>query len=144
MKELLVRYEKGGELRAYLLDKAAPLMCEAVSKHLPMETVSFHTRWSGRQVAAVPTWKYRPPMENQTLYMGLGDIGYFREWEGLYDRRGIEVFVIGYGPEYTDDERGEAKGNLFARVYPDFWEILQEIGLRIWRHGKEKVWWLVS
>ena len=46
---------------------------------------------------------------------------------------------MGYGAEHTEDERGGAKGNLFGRINPEYWAILCEIGLRVWKYGEKKV-----
>ncbi len=139
MKRFSIKYEKGGEIQGVLLEEAAPKICKMFWDNLPMETVSFHTRWSGRQVPFVPTWKEKPVMENQTLYVGLGDVCYYREWDGLYDVKGVQVLTIGWGAEHLEDERGEAKVNLFGRIDPQYWGLLQQIGERIWKHGEEKI-----
>jgi hypothetical protein len=139
MNQISFKYENNNEIKGYLLTESAPKFCKKFLDNLPMETVAFHTRWSGRQNTLPLIWKENPAMENQTAFVGLGDIVYFREWENLYDNRGIQGLVLCYGSEHLLDERGEIKVNLVGKIFPEYWDELKLIGARVWQKGEEKV-----
>ena len=50
-----------------------------------------------------------------------------------------EAIAIYYGAEVTRDHRGTLPVNVFARIPESQWKTIEEIGLRIWQHGIERV-----
>lgn len=78
-------------------------------------------------------------MENQVNRVSAGDVIYAREWEGVYDNTGFETMGLFYAAEIVRDWRGDARVNWIARLVLEDLPALEEIGLRIWRQGGERV-----
>ncbi len=130
-------FERGGELFADLLSKAAPKTIEKVLRTLPYETTAYHTRWCGREVN-FPIHSLDPvARENQTATANTGDLVYWKEWET--EENPPEALAVYYGAEVIRDHRGFLPVNVFARVSQDQWPLIEEIGLRIWQKGVEKI-----
>ncbi len=136
--QIVFDFEKGGLLVAEVLPHIAPKTVEAFLKMLPLQATVYHSRWSGREVNFPVKSKVRIPRENQTTQTNTGDVIYWKEWE-MDDRKAAEAIAIYYGAEVTRDHRGYLPVNVFARVQPDQWKGIEEVGLRIWQHGIEKV-----
>ena len=136
--QIVFDFEKGGLLVAEVLPDIAPKTVEAFLKMLPLQATVYHSRWSGREVNFPVKSKVRIPRENQTTQTNTGDVIYWKEWE-MDDRKAAEAIAIYYGAEVTRDHRGYLPVNVFARVQPDQWKGIEEVGLRIWQHGIEKI-----
>lgn len=136
--QIVFDFEKGGLLVAEVLPGIAPKTVEAFLKMLPLQATVYHSRWSGREVNFPVKSKVRIPRENQTTQTNTGDVIYWKEWE-MDDRKAAEAIAIYYGAEVTRDHRGYLPVNVFARVQPDQWKGIEEVGLRIWQHGIEKI-----
>ncbi len=136
--QVVFDFEKGGLLVAEVLPDIAPKTVEAFLKMLPLQATVYHSRWSGREVNFPVKSKVRIPRENQTTQTNTGDVIYWKEWE-MDDRKAAEAIAIYYGAEVTRDHRGYLPVNVFARVQPDQWKGIEEVGLRIWQHGIEKI-----
>ncbi len=76
--------------------------------------------------------------ENQTTQTNTGDVIYWKEWE-KEDSEAMEAVAIYYGAEVTRDHRGYLPVNVFARIPESQWSTIEEIGLRIWQQGIEKI-----
>ncbi len=63
---------------------------------------------------------------------------YWKEWE-MPDSEAAEAIAIYYGAEISRDHRGKLPVNVFARIPSSQWKKIEEIGLRIWQQGIEKV-----
>ncbi len=137
--QIVYSFARGGQVRATLLDGRAPKTCAALLAALPYEAEVLHARWAGREVFLPFPLPSRPPMENQVNRVSAGDIIYAREWEGLYENTGFETMGLFYAAEIVRDWRGECRVNYVARLVPEDLERLEEIGLRIWRTGAERV-----
>lgn len=136
--EIELRFERGGSVRASLLWDSAPGTCAAVVAALPLSATVSHSRWSGREVNfPIALGAAGPDRENDTTTVGTGDVIYWREWEK--GAKAAEALAVYYGAEVTRDHRGYLPVNVFARVAPEDWDRVSEIGLRIWREGFEKV-----
>lgn len=135
---ILFRFERGGELPAELLRDLAPKTVESILAMLPLEATVYHSRWSGREVNFPLKSTRTIPRENQTTQTNTGDVIYWKEWE-LEDSGAAEAIAIYYGPEVTRDHRGYLPVNVFARIPASRWKIIEEVGLRIWQQGGEKV-----
>lgn len=156
--KIVFKFEKGGELIAHLLPDTAPETVKAFLEMLPLQATVYHSRWSGREVNFPVNSKLKTPgrnipgknipgenipgknipRENQTTQTNTGDVIYWKEWE----KEGSEVseaIAIYYGAEVTRDHRGYQPVNVFARIAESQWNTIEEIGLRIWQHGIEKV-----
>ena len=129
--------ERGGELFADLLPKVAPKTIQKVLAVLPYETDACHTRWCGREVNFSIQSLTPVDRENQTTTANTGDVIYWKEWETAENPP--EALAFYYGAEVIRDHRGYLPVNVFARISQDQWPLIEEIGLRIWRKGFEKI-----
>jgi hypothetical protein len=129
--------ERGGELFADLLPKVAPKTIQKVFMVLPYESTAYHTRWCGREV----NFPFKSPepiaRENQTSTANTGDVIYWKEWET--EENPPEALAFYYGAEVIRDHRGFLPVNVFARISQDQWPLIEEIGIRIWQRGIEKI-----
>jgi len=80
----------------------------------------------------------RVPLENHTIKTATGDLVYWTEWE-LDPAEAAEAIGIYYGAAVLRDHRGYLPVNPFARIPQSQWKRIEEIGLRIWQQGTEKV-----
>lgn len=131
-------FERGGRLVAQLLPELAPETVSYVLKLLPLEATVYHTRWCGREIYLPVKGEGQVPRENQTVQTNTGDVIYWREWEKAEDA--AEAISIYYGPELVRDHRGFLPVNVFGRVSQDQWKVIEEVGLRVWQRGVERVW----
>jgi hypothetical protein len=138
-QEIVYEFARGGRVRATLLTERAPKTCAAILAALPHEAEVLHARWAGREIFLPLPLTGTPPMENQVNRVSAGDVIYAREWEGVYENTGFETMGLFYAAEIVRDWRGECRVNWVARLVPDDLARLEEIGLRIWRTGGERV-----
>jgi hypothetical protein len=75
--------------------------------------------------------------ENQTSTANTGDVIYWKEWE--IEENPPEALAFYYGAEVIRDHRGFLSVNVFARISQDQWPLIEEIGIRIWQKGFEKI-----
>jgi hypothetical protein len=136
--QIVFTFERGGELIAELLTEAAPITVAHVLELLPLEATVHHTRWCGREIYLPIKSGLEIARENQTVQTNTGDVIYWREWEKGEDA--AEAISIYYGPELVRDHRGFLPVNVFARVPQGQWKAIEEIGLRVWQRGTERVW----
>lgn len=114
---------------ATLLEKLAPVTCEALVKCLPYEGEAIHSSWSG-DCLYVP-WKMdKISPENQTIYGSTGDIA----WQTALND---EIFIT-YGTSQYRYRFGALPCNLFAKITNDL-EELGRVSNEIRRHGIKKV-----
>ena len=137
-RRIVLRFERGGELIADLAPELSPRTVEAMLGLLPFEATAYHSRWSGREVNFPVKSPIAVPRENQTTQMSTGDVIYWKEWE-LEPGRAAEAIAVYYGAEVSRDHRGRLPVNVFARVPSSQWKAIEEIGVRIWQRGIEKV-----
>jgi hypothetical protein len=130
-------FERGGELFAELLPGVAPKTIKKVLRVLPYETTAYHTRWCGREIN-FPIKSLEPvTRENQTSTANTGDVIYWKEWET--EDNPPEALAFYYGAEVIRDHRGFLPVNVFARISQNQWPLIEEIGIRIWKKGTEKI-----
>ncbi|OLN29853.1 hypothetical protein DSOL_3384 [Desulfosporosinus metallidurans] len=70
------------------------------------------------------------------------DIAYWRDWESnkpLEEAPGEEAMAIYYGPELLSYHNGLIRVNIIGRIRMEQEELLETIGMRIWRQGIEKI-----
>ncbi len=136
--KILFKFERGGELVAEVLPDVAPRTVESFLEMLPLEAKVYHSRWSGREINFPVKSRRKVPREKQTAQMSTGDVIYWKEWE-MEDTEAAEAIAIYYGAEVSRDHRGRLPVNVFARIPPAQWKTIEEVGLRIWQQGIEKV-----
>ena len=135
---ILFTFERGGQLIARLLPAIAPQTVSVLKGLIPLEATVFHSRWSGREINFPVKCEEGIPRENQTTHTNTGDVIYWKEWE-KEDPEAMEAVAIYYGAEVTRDHRGYLPVNVFARIPESQWRRIEEIGLRIWQQGIEKI-----
>jgi len=137
-RKIAFRFERGGELIAELMPDVAPKTVEAFLEILPLEVTVYHSRWCGREFNFPVKTKRNIPREKQTATCNTGDVVYWKEWE-LDPSEAAEAIGIYYGAEVLRDHRGYLSVNPFARIPQAQWKKIEEIGLRIWQQGVEKL-----
>ena len=134
-RRIRITFERGGEVTATLLEDEAPETCNAVWEHAPIVSQALHTRWCGREVNWAVDLGCEPPWENQTISSSVGNVVYWREWEGLYPSTGAEAFGLYYGAELIRDHRGHQPVNVFAQVDTSSWDVLKDVEI-----GRASCW----
>ena len=137
-EKIVFRFERGGELIAELMPDVAPNSVEGFLEILPLEVTVYHSRWCGREFNFPIKTKRNIPREKQTATCNTGDVVYWTEWE-LDPSEAAEAIGIYYGAEVLRDHRGYLPVNPFARISQDQWKAIEEIGVRIWQQGTEKL-----
>jgi hypothetical protein len=135
---IVFTFERGGRLTAVPLEEINPRTARAFLGMLPLEATVYHSRWSGREINFPVKSRVGIPRENQTTQTGTGEVIYWREWE-KEGPEAAEAIAIYYGAEVTRDHRGLLPVNVFARIPETQWKAIEEIGLRVWQKGIEKV-----
>jgi len=136
--KILFKFERGGELVAEVLPDVAPKTVESFLEMLPLEATVYHSRWSGREINFPLKSRRKISRENQTTQMSTGDVIYWKEWE-MEDSEAAEAIAVYYGAEVSRDHRGYLPVNVFARIPASQWKTIEQIGLRIWQRGVEKI-----
>lgn len=137
IQQIRFQFERGGELIANLLTDRAPCTARAILDALPIEATVFHSRWSGREVNFPVSLGASLVRENDTTTVNTGDVIYWREWHK--ETNVSQAIAIYYGAEVTRDHRGYLPVNPFARIPEDQWRRIEEIGIRIWQQGIERI-----
>jgi len=137
-EKIVFRFERGGELIAELMPDVAPKSVEGFLEILPLEVTVYHSRWCGREFNFPIKTKRNIPREKQTATCNTGDVVYWTEWE-LDPSEAAEAIGVYYGAEVLRDHRGYLPVNPFARISQDQWKKIEEIGVRIWQQGTEKL-----
>ncbi len=131
------RFQRGGSFTARLLPDLAPKTVDAVCALLPLEVTVYHTRWCGREINFPIRSLRAVSREKQTSTANTGDVVYWTEWE-IGDGAN-EALAVYYGAEVIRDHRGFLPVNVFARVPQEQWPKIEEIGLRVWQEGTERL-----
>lgn len=137
--KLAFDFANGERLIAETLNDRVRHTCTAVGGVLPLEAMVYQARWSGREIFVPVDLPEKPPRENQTIRAAKGDVIYFCEWAESYDHTGFEAIGLFYGNEIVREWRGDCPVNVFARIDPEQFPLLDEIGERVWRRGGEAI-----
>jgi len=137
-EKIVFRFERGGELIADLMPDVAPKSVEGFLEILPLKVTVYHSRWCGREFNFPVKSKHDIPREKQTATCNTGDVVYWKEW-GIDPSEATEAIGVYYGAEVLRDHRGYLPVNPFARISQDQWKTIEEIGVRIWQQGVEKL-----
>lgn len=141
MKQIRVVFQRGGELIGDLNDRA-PETVKRFLEILPLETTVVHTRWCGREISFGISTRTKPPQENTSTIVSKFDIAYWRDWESskpLEEAPAEEAMAVYYGPELLRYHNGLIRVNIVGRIKMEQEELLETIGIRIWRQGIETV-----
>jgi hypothetical protein len=142
LDRIKVRFERGGELIINLNDKA-PNTVQHVLNALPLESKVMHTRWCGREFSFALNSLAKMVKENNSGTVSKFDVAYWRNWgndETLIEAPGYDAISIYYGAERLSYHGGLLSVNVFGRVDWQQEDMLEQIGLRIWEFGFEKVY----
>jgi len=139
-KQILLEFERGGQVTATLLEDVAPKTCEAVLSALPFEGKVVHAMYAGEEIVATFPLSGELEYENAIYEVKPGDLALVSTYVYNPSRpKGQTNFCIFYGisrPRKTIDQTAEV--NVFARV--DDLEKIVEIGKRVRLNGREKIW----
>ena len=129
--------EPGGELFADLLPRVAPKTISKVLRVLPYDATAYHTRWCGREIN-FPIKSLEPVIrENQTSTANTGDVIYWKEWET--EDNPPEAWPSTMARKSSGIIEAFLPVNVFARISQNQWPLIEEIGIRIWQKGTEKI-----
>ena len=74
--------------RARLLEDEMPRTCNELIKHLPLESIATHARYSGSEVAMLLSTDIKIGREKATCAVETGDIAYV--WLNMDDHYGLD------------------------------------------------------
>jgi hypothetical protein len=109
-------------VKAVLLEKEMPRTCEELTRHLPLEGLATHARYSGSEVATLIPKHIRIDHEKATCAVLPGEIAYV--WLSRDDHYGLDDDVSEICWFYDRDSRpqmweGPVLVNIFARMEGD-------------------------
>ena len=136
MAKLEFRMSGGGVFVAEIFAEKVPQTWQLITAFLPQTRKAYNARWSGRETHAPLALPTKPPRENQSCQASVGDVIYGREWDDR-DFTGFEAIGWFYAAETIRDWRGLHAVNIIGRIEPQYWTLIEEVGLRIWRGGGE-------
>lgn len=142
MVKIKLTFERGGELIGELNPKLAPHTVKSLIEVLPFDSVMVHTRWCGREFSCGFATKSLPPKENYTHIASKFDLMYWRDWDSeevLPEAPSREGLCIYYGAEIMNYHGGVLIANVIGHIDYAQEALMEEIGVRIWQHGVEKV-----
>ncbi len=108
--------------RARLLVEEMPRTCNELLKHLPLESMATHARYSGSEVAMLLSTDIKIGREKATCAVQTGDIAYI--WLNQDDHYGLDDDVSEICWFYDKDStptmaEGPVRVNVFARIEGD-------------------------
>jgi hypothetical protein len=137
MKKIKLIFEKGGEL-ILILNNQSIVTQNSLIEILPLESSALHTRWCGREFSVKIKTINKPPLEADTTTVSKFDVVYWRDWERP-EEEADEAIGIFYGAEILRYHKGPIRVNVLGHVSYEQAELLEQIGLRIWKNGSGKV-----
>ena len=114
--------EQGIVVHARLLEEEMPRTCGELVKHLPLESVATHARYSGSEVAMLLSTEIKIGREKATSAVQTGDVAYV--WLNRDDHYGLDDDVSEICWFYDKDStptmaEGPVRVNVFARIEGD-------------------------
>jgi hypothetical protein len=108
--------------RARLLQEEMPRTCGELLKHLPLESLATHARYSGSEVAMLLSTDIKIGREKATSAVQTGDVAYV--WLNQDDHYGLDDDVSEICWFYDKDStptmaEGPVRVNVFARIEGD-------------------------
>ncbi len=109
-------------VRARLLEEQMPRTCSELLRHLPLESIATHARYSGSEVAMLLSTDIRIGREKATCAVQTGDVAYV--WLNRDDHYGLDDDVSEICWFYDRDSRpsmaeGPVLVNICARIEGD-------------------------
>ncbi len=114
--------EQNVTVRARLLEEEMPRTCTELLKHLPLESVGTHARYSGSEVAMLLSTDIKVGREKATCAVQTGDVAYV--WLNQDDHYGLDDDVSEICWFYDKDStptmaEGPVHVNVFAQIEGD-------------------------
>jgi len=108
--------------RVRLLEEEMPRTCGELVKHLPLESLATHARYSGSEVAMLLSTDIKIGREKATSAVQTGDVAYV--WLNQDDHYGLDDDVSEICWFYDKDStptmaEGPVRVNVFARIEGD-------------------------
>ena len=108
--------------RARLLEEDMPRTCQELIKHLPLESLATHARYSGSEVAMLLSTDIKIGREKATSAVQTGDVAYV--WLNQDDHYGLDDDISEICWFYDKDStptmaEGPVRVNVFARIEGD-------------------------
>jgi len=133
MREFTLQIEGTSAVATAVLDeKNAPKTCNAFWSALPIELEAVHSSWSGECVLVVPCGvdaKEINPQENQTIFVGPGEIALFTP---------VEELLVFYGRGQPRWRNGPTPSTVFAKINDRLDEFAVECS-KMTREGSKKI-----
>ena len=109
-------------VRARLLEEEMPRTCSELVKHMPLESIATHARYSGSEVAMLLSTDIKIGREKATSAVQTGDVAYV--WLNQDDHYGLDEDVSEICWFYDKDStptmaEGPVRVNVFARIEGD-------------------------
>jgi len=109
-------------VKARLLEDEMPRTCSELLKHLPLESIATHARYSGSEVAMLLSTDIKIGREKSTCAVQTGDVAYV--WLNRDDHYGLDDDVSEICWFYDKDStptmaEGPVRVNVFARIEGD-------------------------
>ncbi|MHA1388934.1 MAG: DUF3830 family protein [Candidatus Thorarchaeota archaeon] len=117
---------------AIMNEKDAPKTCDAFWSVLPIELESLHSSWSGECLLVVPCGvdvRDINPQENQTIFVGPGEIALFTP---------VEELLVFYGRGQPRWRNGPTPSTAFAKITQGLEEFAAECS-KMTREGSKKL-----
>ncbi|MEN8227909.1 MAG: DUF3830 family protein [Bacteroidota bacterium] len=110
------------KVRARLLEEEMPGTCGELVKHLPLESIGTHARYSGSEVAMLLSTDIKIGREKATCAVETGDIAYV--WLNQDDHYGLDDDISEICWFYDKDStptmaEGPVRVNVFAKIEGD-------------------------
>jgi len=143
MQKMKLTFERGGEL-TISFNGLAPETERCIKEALPLESDLKHSRYSGREVCFGFETNKPAPKENSKSTVEKGNVVYWRDWDATVEKSGsgsigTEVIGLYYGHEVVQFQGNNLFANVFGQVDKNQDAMLEEIGIRIWQKGFERV-----
>ena len=133
MREFTLQLEGNAAIATAILnEKEAPQTCDAFWSALPIEREALHSSWSGECLLVVPCGvdaKDVNPQENQTIFVGPGEIALFTP---------VEELLVFYGRGQPRWRNGPTPSTVFAKITKGLEEFALECS-KLTREGSKKL-----
>lgn len=122
---------------ADMLEDKAPTTCQMIWDMLPYENEILHVKWSGNVFYTFSTIDLCEAECSRVFGVVPGDIVYNPHVHDAAEHPHEISFVYGEAAMYTVS--GTAISNLFAKIRPEYLNILYDIGIDNWKNGVMQV-----
>jgi len=136
IKRIEIKFEKGEEFTAVLLEDKAPKTYKIVWENLPLSGKIGHGIYSGKLMYLIVDTGFDELENARSMGFLPGDIAYQTRF---YGRDTHNEILIVYGDAIVRDVCGWTPANYFARIVEGNLEHLKNVATRIRECGTEKI-----